>query len=148
MSIYLERLCRHLLFSLLPHPERIQLELYIDKISLDVSQALPCGLIINELLSNSLKHAFPDERKGSVRVELTKDEKDNSIRLQVSDTGVGLPSNFDPTKLQTLGIQLVSDLAGQLGGRLSVAGSPGAAFTVKFTPRTGFTSGESNYGQG
>jgi two-component sensor histidine kinase len=147
MPRYLERLCRHLLLSMLPHPERIQLEMNIAPIALDVSQALPCGLIVNELLSNSLKHAFPNGRNGKVLVELRGIENNNAIRLQVTDDGAGLPPDFDLTKLRTLGIQLVSDLAGQLGGSLSVESNQGATFSVEFIPRTGFTSGDAIHEQ-
>jgi PAS domain S-box-containing protein len=140
MALYLERLCRHLIQSLLQHPEFIKLELEIAPVFLDVSQAVPCGLLINELLSNCLKHAFPDGRPGAVRVEVTLVDQDSSICICVADNGIGLPADFEQKRSHSLGLHLVSDLVGQLGGRLEIATNPGVSFSVFFKPKTGFQS--------
>jgi two-component sensor histidine kinase len=105
-------------------------------VGLDLNQAVPCGLLINELVSNCLKHAFPDGRAGEVRVELQSVDGGPAVRLRVADNGVGLPADFDLQQLQSLGLQLVSDLVGQIQGRLEIGRGPGAVFDVVFTPRT------------
>lgn len=96
-------------------------------IELSVERAIPCGLIVNELITNALKHAFPDGRRGTVRVELKGD--DQVVTLRVSDDGVG----FDPTALSgSLGVRLVEAFASQLGGALYVTTDPGTSVTLVF----------------
>ena len=102
-------------------------------------QAIPCGLIVNELITNSLKHAFPDGRGGEVRVRL-REEPGGQATLQVSDTGEGMPADFEAKRTQSLGLQLVADLARQLKGTLDIG--PGATFTIAFEPRREHDSGE------
>jgi len=124
---------------------RLALALAPTKTSMD--QATPCGLLINELISNSLKHAFNGQTSGEVRVRLQPAEGIGSQvgtlwRLSVSDTGVGLPADFEQRRKESLGLQLVSDLVRQLGGTLEISPGPGAAFTVTFTidqPKVLFT---------
>jgi len=141
LAAYLQSLCSQLFRSLVVDPAPIQLRLDVASVSLDVSQAIPCGLIINELVSNCLKHAFPNGRRGEVRVELRTVDGDSAVRLRVADDGVGLPADFDLQKLQSLGLQLVSDLVGQLRGRLEIGHGPGAVFDVVFTPQAAHTTG-------
>jgi PAS domain S-box-containing protein len=109
---------------------RLVLELKPAHVSLDV--ATPCGLLVNELLSNSLKHAFPQGRLGNVWVQSQPGAQSGTWRLCVRDDGVGLPGDFEARRKQTLGLQLVSDLAVQLGGELRIGDGPGATFTVEF----------------
>ena len=109
---------------------RLQLDLASVQVSLD--QATPCGLLLNELISNCLKHGFPQGRSGEVRIELHPLPGSSQWRLRVSDTGVGLPADFDSRRSQSLGLQLVADLAHQLQGTLQIEPGPGAAFAVTF----------------
>ncbi len=95
----------------------------------EIDQAIPCGLIVNELLANSLKHAFAEGQAGEVRLSLRQDAE-GVVRTQVSDTGVGLPDDFEARRGKSLGLQLVSDLVRQLGGKLEVGRGPGAGFTA------------------
>ena len=97
-----------------------------------LDQATPCGLLVNELVSNCLKHGFPDGRTGVVRVALAPVD-DQHWCLSVHDNGVGLPADFESRRSASLGLQLVSDLAHQLGATLVLGPGPGAAFTVTFT---------------
>ena len=136
LSVYFERLCRHLIHSLLAHPEFIQLEFQIAPVFLDVSQAVPCGLFVNELVSNSLKHAFPNDRPGVIHVEVTSLNEGSCLCVCVADNGIGLPEDFEQKRSHSLGLQLVSDLAGQLGGKLEITSNPGASFAVTFKPKT------------
>jgi two-component sensor histidine kinase len=91
---------------------------------------LPCGLIISELVTNSLKHGFPGDRSGRVAVDLQPVDEQRLV-LSVSDDGIVLPSGFDLTGASTLGLRLVSNLAGQLGGELTVERPPGGGTVLK-----------------
>jgi two-component system, sensor histidine kinase PdtaS len=123
------------------HSGLIQFRRDIAPLFLDVIQAVPCGLPINELLSNSLKHAFP--RKGEVQVQPSCEESESAIRIRIADDGIGLPVNFEAKQPRSLGLRLVSDPTGQPGGRIDIVSDPGSAFTVAFKPQTGAITGVS-----
>jgi len=89
-------------------------------------------LIINELLSNSVKHAFPEGKKGEILVKLHSDKK-GTITLVVSDNGIGFPDDIDFQKAQSLGLQMVNDLTRQIGGTIKLDRTGGTAFKVKFS---------------
>ena len=131
LTRYMAQLCRHLLRSYGVDPSRIHLNLQIADVSLSLERAIPFGLIVNELLSNSLKYAFPDGRSGSVsiRVDLTTDR---NFSLTISDDGIGLPRGFHLQQLKSLGLQLVSDLSVQLSGSLSFSSKSGTEFKMAF----------------
>ncbi len=97
---------------------------------LDIDLAVPCGLIVNELVSNALKYAFPDGRAGEIRVGLARDGR-NYI-LTVSDNGPGLPPDVDFRNTPSLGLQLVNMLAGQLEGTVELDSSKGTRFKITF----------------
>ena len=88
-----------------------------------IETAIPCSLIVNELLSNLFKYAFPDGRQGTAVVELALEGE--KVRFSVRDDGVGFPAGFAIAEIHSLGLQLVSDLARQLGGSFSVESQPG-----------------------
>nr|WP_315486797.1 PAS domain S-box protein [uncultured Undibacterium sp.] len=111
----------------------VRLELDLHSVSLSMDQATPCGLIVNELISNSLKHAFPDGRSGVVKVSLIPQPETKSVNIIVSDDGVGLPSDFDQRRELSLGLQLVDDLVTQIGGALSIETGAGSKFSIRFT---------------
>lgn len=142
MAEYFESMCQQLFRSLAQPSGVIELKLDLEKASLQVDQAIPCGLLVNELVSNALKHAFPDGRGGEVRVQLRQDTDNGLLRLRVSDDGVGLPANFQMRKIHSLGLQLVSDLASQLRGKLFIGPPPQAVFEVEFSPVTTAHRGE------
>src|SRR5438105_6864032 len=109
---------------------RVALKLTVDEVHLNIDSAVPCGLILNELVSNSLKHAFKDGRSGELRVELRAEPE--GYKLTVADNGSGLPSDFDLTRIKSLGLQLVETLSRQIKGRLTVESSYGARFQLFF----------------
>jgi two-component sensor histidine kinase len=113
----------------------VELTVEADEIILPISKAIPVSLIINELLSNSLKYAFPDDRKGTVGIILKK-EGDRYL-LTVRDNGVGLPAGFAWEKTETLGLQLVTSLVGQLAGTIDFSGDGGCEFRIAFTVEAG-----------
>jgi len=112
---------------------RIRLELSVEPINLNVSQAIPCGLILNELVTNSLRHAFVDGRAGTVRIAFRAIESD-SVELIVEDDGVGLPENFSARNRESLGLQVVDALIHQLRAVLHVASEGGAHFRFRWRP--------------
>ncbi|MCI0542046.1 MAG: sensor histidine kinase, partial [Verrucomicrobiales bacterium] len=93
---------------------------------------IPCGLIINELVTNSLKHAFPGGEPGKIVVEL-RDLPGRNYCLAVWDNGVGLPANFRIDATRSLGLRLVRTLTEQVGGKLHVASDKGARFEITFS---------------
>ncbi len=105
--------------------------------AMPLNAAIPCGLIINELVSNALKHAFPEGRDGKLEVELSRDT-DGWFHLEVRDNGIGMPSDFDPRRSTSLGLQLVDILASQLGGRFEIGSGSQTIFVIRFPgPRQG-----------
>ncbi|WP_424359367.1 sensor histidine kinase [Methanocella sp. MCL-LM] len=102
----------------------------IRNLYINLDKGIPCGLIINELVTNCYKHAFPDGRKGEVAICMSI-EAGNYV-LTVTDNGVGLPDGFDVTRLSSLGIQLISTLTAQLRGTISITAEPGSSFKIVF----------------
>jgi len=109
----------------------IALKLQLEDVFLRVDTALPCGLILNELVTNTLKHAFPDDRAGTVHISLQIDNR-GYVRLEVKDDGVGVPLGLDFRKTDSLGLQLVNTLTGQLGGTVAMQPSDGTTFLLTF----------------
>jgi PAS domain S-box-containing protein len=112
---------------------RIRNRLSVDSIHLGLDTAIPCGLILNELATNAIKHAFPDDREGSVEIRF-RILADGQCELGVRDDGIGLPKEVRLDDLQTLGLKLVDVLTEQLEGKLQVRRSRGTEFTVTFKP--------------
>jgi two-component sensor histidine kinase len=130
MSNYLRDLTGHLLQAYKITLDEVNLSICADDVHLGIDTAIPCGLIINELVSNSLKHAFSEGQKGNISIDLRR-EKDK-ILLNVSDDGVGMPKDFDLKKSETFGLQLVTTLAKQLDGSFSIESKKGTKFLFKF----------------
>jgi two-component sensor histidine kinase len=97
-----------------------------------MDRAIPCGLILNELLINAIKHGFPEGRAGVIRVELREQPPDR-ITLTIADNGVGLPDHFDVRNAESVGMQIVRTLAEQLEAELEVTGHGGTKFCFGFT---------------
>ncbi|CAJ35860.1 sensor histidine kinase [Methanocella arvoryzae] len=113
--------------------EQIRFDLDIKDIFLDVDAAIHCGLLVNEIISNSFKHAFPGGRKGRVWVNMKEDAR--GIDMVIGDDGVGLPEDMDIYNTGTLGIQLVTSLAAQIGGDLTLDRSNGTVYRIRFNPQ-------------
>ncbi|NMG48614.1 PAS domain S-box protein [Azoarcus communis] len=97
---------------------------------LDFERTIPCGLMVNELVTNAYKHAFAGMQGGEIRIELQT--RGDEIELSVADNGVGLPAGFDMANVTSLGLQLVPLLADQIGGQLAIEGHPGCCVTLRF----------------
>ncbi|WP_442591551.1 histidine kinase dimerization/phosphoacceptor domain -containing protein [Pedobacter sp. AW31-3R] len=130
LSSYIRELIYSLNDSLNRKNNNIRLKWEIDEISIDVSQAIPVGIILNEMVTNALKYAFPDHQMGTITI-LVKQIGD-FIEMQISDNGVGLPADFDFDSTNTLGITLLKGLTGQLRGIFSVENDNGLTITLKF----------------
>jgi PAS domain S-box-containing protein len=112
----------------------VQLRSDLVPVQVGMDQALPCGLLVNEMVSNALKHGFPDGRSGEVCIALQPASQEGAWQLRVGDTGVGLPDEFELARQSSMGLQLVSQLCQQIGGTLDVRSrrGQGAVFTVTF----------------
>jgi PAS domain S-box-containing protein len=131
---YISGLANSLFRSYNVDTDRIALEIDVNEVRLGIDTAVPCGLLINELVSNCLKHAFTGRERGCIRVELLK-VGDSEALLRVRDDGVGLQANVIPESSETFGMQVVIALVDQLHGHLDVGRDAGTEFRVLF-PRT------------
>ncbi|KAB2638055.1 MAG: PAS domain S-box protein, partial [Verrucomicrobia bacterium] len=132
LAPYLRSLCTQLVRSAAATSGSIHLQMDLAPVQLEIDKAIPCGLLVNELVTNAIKYAFPLGRHGVLRVDLQLLDGTPGWCLRVADDGVGLPTDFDLQKLISLGLKVVADLAHQLGGRLSIGSGPGAVFEVEF----------------
>ncbi|HUV50433.1 MAG TPA: AAA family ATPase [Anaerolineae bacterium] len=135
---YTRKLTTSLFHSYAAYPENITLEINADDIFLGINDAIPCGLIINELVSNCLKHAFPRGKKGKICVELHSKRNlhaNNKFTLIVDDNGARFPKGLDFRKAKTLGLQLVTTLVKQLKGTIEFDRDDRTKFEITFTPR-------------
>ncbi|HUX50900.1 MAG TPA: PAS domain S-box protein [Spirochaetia bacterium] len=113
--------------------EGVSIDIAVEPITLEVGVAVPCGLILNELVNNALKHAFLPTGHGTVRVELSQIE-DGKVRLSVADNGKGFPEDMDYRTAGSMGLALVRALTGQISGTLQLDRSEGTRFSVEFRP--------------
>jgi two-component sensor histidine kinase len=130
-ALFLETLTGQLQGSL--GSDRIALRLDLEQVMLPIQKAIPCGLIVNELVSNALKHAFPNSTGGTIQVELSG-SKDGGLRFAVSDDGIGVAEDLDVDHTPTLGLHLVRLLCEQIGASLTVHRRNPTRFTVRFAP--------------
>ena len=139
---YLQRLTTHLI-SIYRSDSRISdINLRVDGVFLDINQAIPCGLIINELITNALKHAFPKGVDGNIYIKMYSDEL-GKCTLVIGDTGIGFPAGLDFRETETLGLQLVTGLVSQLEGEIELkegaqtgaGANTGTEFTIRFRCR-------------
>ncbi len=127
---YAETLANEL-YTAFASPERIAVKIEADPIELPIDTAIPCGLILNELLSNAFKYAFPQGRPGTIRVGFARDDVGN-FHLTVKDDGVGIPAALDWTKSDTLGLKIVQILSHQLAGTFQFCNHSGTDFEMIF----------------
>jgi PAS domain S-box-containing protein len=133
---YIKNLAYSLFASYNINSNRIRTKLRVEDASLSLDTAIPCGLIINELVSNSLKHAFPENRAGEIGIDFSVCP-DQQLLLIVRDNGVGFPEGFDSQRNNSLGLRLIRALIRQLRGKLEIESSNGAVFQICFPqPKT------------
>jgi two-component sensor histidine kinase len=129
---YVKSLTGYLFRSYGVESASIALKVNIQNVFLDVEEAIPCGLIINELVSNALKHAFPGGRHGEIRIDVQA-EGTTPVLLRVSDNGVGFPPEVDFRTTTSLGLRLVHTLTRQLEGTIALQHDGGTAFQLCFS---------------
>ncbi|NPV82332.1 MAG: PAS domain S-box protein [Candidatus Aminicenantes bacterium] len=130
---YLEKIVSHALSLYRQDGREIRIEQRLDEVQVDLALAHPCGLIVSELISNALKHAFNGRKEGTIRISLEK-ANGRQVVLTVSDDGKGLPENFDPKGSTSFGWQIIHDLVKQLKGTMSCKSGQGTEVRVIFTP--------------
>ncbi len=129
---YIDGLAVHTYHSYGVDSNIIALKTDLEEVFLDLNRAIPCALIANELLSNSVKHAFPQGKKGEICIKLRSGKK-GMVTLIVSDNGIGFPEDIDFRKASSLGLQMVNDLTSQINGTFELDRTGGTAFKVKFS---------------
>jgi two-component sensor histidine kinase len=127
---YVDELAHELLSAYGVNSDLVHLRLELEPVSLELSQAISCGLILNELVSNCLKYGFPDARPGEILVALGCEG--DRVTLRVADSGIGMPPDLDWRKSQSLGLRIVNILARQLMGTVQLDGGSGTSFTLVF----------------
>ncbi|HDR72348.1 MAG TPA: sensor histidine kinase, partial [Methanoculleus sp.] len=129
---YIQHLGDHLIYEFLAITPGVSLVIECDDdITLDIDTGIPCGLIIDELITNSLKYAFQSRNSGVITVRFRKKD-DQAYELVVRDNGVGIPENVDFRNTESLGMQLVTSLTAQLGGTIALRRVGGTEFTITF----------------
>jgi two-component sensor histidine kinase len=131
---YLEAVARSQWLNSATNPENIRINFTIKEVVIDIDRAIPCGLIVNELMSNALRHGV----KKNGHIEFAVSELDGIITIHIEDNGPGLPPGLDPMHAKTLGFELVQVLLSQLDGALAVNNQKGASFTVTFPKESEF----------
>lgn len=134
MSSYLQMLVSNLSGSIGQKNEKIDISFQSERISLDMEQAVLCGMLVNELVSNAMIHGFPDDAPG--RVEISLYRSDGKIILVVADSGVGIPDSLQPSAAVSLGLKLVHAWASQLQGVLAISRDPRTQFKITFDGST------------
>lgn len=130
MSQYVEELVRSLHDTFIGPEQEIKMNFEIDDLSLDIDQAIPCGLLINEIVVNSFKHGFKNRKKGSLKIIMQK--QNGNARLVISDDGHGIPEDFDISTSNSLGMMLIETFKNQLDARLDISNTVGTRFSFTF----------------
>ena len=130
---YVRDVTNHLLRSYQNGRHPVRLKVDVEPVSLNIDTAIPCALIINELVSNSLKYAFPNGRDGEIKVSMNHTDA-NNLNLRISDNGIGFPENVFWGNTDSLGLQLVRNLTDQLNGSIECHLTEGAQFDIRFRP--------------
>ncbi|WP_438426498.1 tetratricopeptide repeat-containing sensor histidine kinase [Aquimarina macrocephali] len=134
LQTYLDGLLTHFKTSYHLSERNITINREIEDINLDMDYLVPCGLIVNEIIANSIKHAFRDNQGGQISIEASRD-KDQCI-LTIKDTGVGFPEDFEIENSRSLGMQLIQGLTQQINGSIHIISNPGAYYTIAFNIAT------------
>ncbi len=130
-SGFLDVLVSNLVNSYRVNSQDIQVHIDVQTILLPINSAIPCGLLINELITNSLKHAFPGGRQGQINITLTPCDR-STIRLGISDNGIGIPDHVSMSNSATLGLRLITLLSQQLDGKLTINRRDPTEFNLEF----------------
>jgi two-component sensor histidine kinase len=125
---YLENLSQQLLMSY-DLSGKVKLNFDCDDVFMGIETAVPCGLLVNEIITNSMKHAFPDELSGNINITL---KAYDDYELIISDDGIGLPNDINMEESNSLGLQIINNLINQIDGSIEFNNSHGTQFKIKF----------------
>jgi len=128
---YVEKLTQYIYQSYGDKTDRVKMIIESDKVGLDMDTAMPSGLLVNEIVSNAYKYAFPVDMHGEIRITLSK--ADGKVVFKIADNGVGLPEEINIDAAESLGMQLIQALTAQLDGELELSRDKGTEFKVSFT---------------
>ena len=128
---YIQDIAKTLFRSYTTGVERVNMDIQAAALSVGMGMAIPCGLILSELISNSMKHAFPGKREGNIVIKIDKAGNDRNLQLTFKDDGIGFPESVDPNRPQTLGLKLIRILARQLKGSVEVDQSKGTEYRIQ-----------------
>jgi PAS domain S-box-containing protein len=130
---YLYNLAALILESYNVRPDKVRLSIQAESVTVPIESAIPCGLLVNEIISNSLKHAFPGERTGEIKIQLTRLEQ-GQVLLEISDNGVGIPAEIDLRNLKSLGMRIIFGIAGhQFHAQVQVDTTQGVCWRIRFS---------------
>ncbi|MCK4818150.1 histidine kinase, partial [bacterium] len=132
IASYIHSLTQQIIITYSTASSRVSMNIAITDIFLAITTAIPCGLIINELVSNSLKHAFPDKGEGEIKITMHH-INENEVELMVSDNGIGFTKDIDFRNTESLGMQLVITLVEQFEGTIELDRAEGTAFKIRFS---------------
>jgi len=130
MSVYIHELVDYLQESF-ETGQRINFILELEPVYLDITTAVPVGLILNEAITNSLKYAFPQKTEGQITISI-KQIAENKVRFNVADNGIGLPNGFDVNAINSLGMKLMQGLSDDIAAQFSIKGEQGTSITIEF----------------
>ena len=131
LAHYLSKIATNLIESMTTG-DNLVLELNCKKISISIDKAMPLGLAVNEIITNAIQHAFPNNRRGVIHIKLSQDNKEN-IQLNIGDSGIGMSKNIDPQKSESLGLQIIDSLIDkQVKGTYSVVVGVGTTYMITF----------------
>ncbi|MDI6644205.1 MAG: histidine kinase dimerization/phosphoacceptor domain -containing protein [Methanobacteriaceae archaeon] len=128
---YIQKLAPDIFHNYSSTDTQINLKIDAENLMLDIDTAIPLGLILNELLTNAMKHAFPQDIKGEIMVKFY--QEDENYILRVKDDGKGIASDLDPETIDSLGMQIINNLTRQINGKLEITNSNGACFQIRFS---------------
>jgi two-component sensor histidine kinase len=127
---YIQTLSNDLFHTYMQDPSRVKLNMNVENVMVDINTTVPLGLIVNELVTNSMKHAFVNDHKGKINIDFHKDG--DLFILIVGDSGVGFPEDLDFRNTASLGLQLVNNLTGQIDGKIELNRKNGTEFKITF----------------
>ncbi len=131
---YIRTLSNDLFHTYVVNSQKIQIKLDVEDVMVDINTAIPLGLIINEIITNALKHAFPNDMQGTLLISFHR--IDDKLKLEVSDDGIGFPKDLDYKNTSSMGLQLVNSLSNQIDAELNVFMEKGTCFQIIFPEKT------------
>ncbi len=134
MGDYIRTLSNDLFYAYVTNDQKIQIKLDVEDIMVDINTSIPLGLIINEIITNALKHAFPNEMPGSILISFHRAA--DKLKLEVADDGIGFPKDLDYKNTSSMGLQLVNSLSNQIDAELTVVMEKGTSFQITFPEKT------------